>query len=82
MNKTLVSLLCVAAVLTACGGGGDDSPTPPATEQVPTTVNSSVPAFISYLMALLASAADALEPVDVSAVTPATDDAAEPSPVN
>ena len=84
MNKILVSLLCVAAVLiTACGGGGDDSPAPPpATEQVPTTVNSSVPAFISYLMALIASAADALEPVDVSAVTPATDDAAEPSPVN
>jgi len=83
MSKTLVSLLCAAAVLTACGGGGDDNPAPPpATEQVPTTANSSVPAFIGYLMALLASAADALEPVDVSAVTPATDDAAEPSPVN
>ena len=83
MNKTLVSLLCAAAVLTACGGGGDDNPAPPpATEQVPTTVNSSVPAFISYLMALISSAADALEPVDVSAVTPATDDAAEPSPMN
>jgi len=83
MNKSLVSLLCAAAVLiTACGGGGDDSPAPPATEQVPTTVNSSVSAFIGYLMVLIASAADALEPVDVSAVTPATDDAAEPSPVN
>ena len=82
MNKILVSLLCAAAVLTACGGGDDSSAPPPATAQVPTTVNSSVPSFISYLMELVASAADALEPVDVSAVTPATDDAAEPSPVN
>jgi hypothetical protein len=82
MNKILVSLLCAAALLTACGGGDDSPAPPPATEQVPTSVNSSVPAFISYLIELVASAADALEPVDVSAVTPATDDAAEPSPVN
>jgi len=85
MNKTLVSMLCAAALLSACGGGGDDDSTPatpPVTEQVPPGVNTSVTSFMGYLVALLASAADALEPVDVSAVTPATDDAAEPSPVN
>jgi len=84
MNKTLVSMLCAAALLSACGGGGDDntSTTPPVTEQVPQSVNTSVTSFMGYLVALLASAADALEPVDVSAVTPATDDAVEPDPVN
>jgi len=84
MNKTLVSMLCAAALLSACGGGGDDntSTTPPVTEQVPPSVNTSVTSFMGYLVALLASAADALEPVDVSAVTPATDDAVEPDPVN
>jgi hypothetical protein len=84
MNKTLVSMLCAAALLSACGGGGDDSapPPPPVTEQVPASVNTSVTSFIGYLVALLASAADALEPVDVSAVTPATNDAVEPDPVN
>jgi hypothetical protein len=84
MNKTLVSMLCAAALLSACGGGDDDSTptTPPVTEQVPPSVNTSVTSFMGYLVALIASAADALEPVDVSAVTPATDDAIEPDPVN
>jgi len=84
MNKTFVSMLCAAALLSACGGGGgDNAPTTPAvTEQVPPSVNTSVTSFMGYLVALIASAADALEPVDVSAVTPATDDAIEPDPVN
>lgn len=86
MSKTLVSMLCAVALLSACGGGGGDDSTPatppPVTEQVPTSVNTSVTSFMGYLVALLASAADALEPVDVSAVTPATDDATEPDPVN
>jgi hypothetical protein len=85
MNKTLVSMLCAAALLGACGGGGDDDSTPttpPVTEQVPPSVNTSVTSFMGYLVALLASAADALEPVDVSAVTPATNDTVEPDPVN
>ena len=81
MNKTLVSMLCAAALLGACGGGGDDStPTPPVTEQVPPSVNTSATSFISYVKALIASVADSLEPVDVSSVTPATDDTGEPSP--
>ncbi len=83
MNKTLASMLYAAALLSGCGGGSDDSaPAPPVTEQVPASVNTSVPSFISYLTELIASVADALEPVDVSAVTPATDDTVEPTPVN
>lgn len=82
MNKSLVSLLCATAVLAACGGGDDGPATPPVTEQVPPSVNTSSTSFIGYVMALVASVADALEPVDLSAVTPATDDTAEPDPVN
>ena len=79
MNKTHALLLCAALSLTACGGSDDN--TPPPTEQVPASVNTSPGSFIDYLKALIASAADMLEPVDVSAVTPATDDTAEPTPV-
>jgi hypothetical protein len=83
INKPLaVAALCAAALLSGCGGGGDDNSTPPATQQVPATVNMSVAAFIDYLTTLIASAADTLEPVDVSGITPATDDTIEPSPVN
>ena len=38
--------------------------------------------FISYIQALIASAADTLEPVDVSKVTPPTDETSEPVAVN
>jgi hypothetical protein len=82
MNKTLVSMLCAAALLGACGGGGDDQAPPPVTEQVPGGVSTSGTSLIDYLKALVASSADALEPVDVGAVTPATDEAIEPAPVN
>ena len=90
MNKTLVSMLCAVAVLSACGGGDDDNSappppvntTPPVTEQVPGSVNTSTLSFLNYLKALVASSADMLEPVDVAAVTPAVDDNAEPIPVD
>ena len=81
MNKILVSMLCAAALLGGCGGGDDDHP-PPVTEQVPGSVNTSSMSFIEYLKALVVSVADTLEPVDVGAVTPATDDVGEPTPVN
>ena len=82
MNKTLVSMLCAVAMLSACGGGDDNNSAPPVTEQVPGSVNTSSMSLIDYLKALVASSADALEPVDVSAVTPAVDDTAEPTPVD
>ena len=81
MNKILVSMLCAAALVGGCGGGDDDQP-PPVTEQVPGSVNTSSMSFIDYLKALVVSVADTLEPVDVSAVTPAADDVGEPAPIN
>jgi hypothetical protein len=80
-KKPILSLLCATAVLAACGGGGDDHP-PPPTAEVPASASASVDGFIAYLKALVVSAADMLEPVDVSAVTPPTSDTTEPVPVD
>ncbi len=81
MKKSLILALCAAAALAACGGGGGDD-TPPATSEVPASASASVDGLIGYLKRLAASAADTLEPVDVSAVTPPADDAAEPAVVD
>jgi len=81
MNKIHALGLCAAVMLGGCGGSDDDSP-PPVTQEVPASASTSVTSFIAYLVALVASDADTLEPVDVSAVTPPSDDAAEPTPVN
>ena len=67
MQKILISALLAAAVLSACGGGSDNSP-PPATAQVPESASQSPAGFVDYLKRLVASSADTLEPVDVSAV--------------
>lgn len=80
MKRSWILALCAAAALVGCGGG-DDGP-PPPTESVPATASASVGGFISYLQALVVSVADTLEPVDVSAVTPPTDDTAEPTSVD
>jgi hypothetical protein len=81
MKKTLLAAVIAASVLGACGGGGDDGP-PPATAQVPAGASQTVNGFIGYLRDLVASMADMLEPVDTSAVTPPTDDTAEPQAVD
>lgn len=82
MKKTLLGALLAAGVLAACGGGGDDEGPPPATTEVPASASQSVDGFIGYLRDLVASMADLLEPVDTSAVTPPTDDTAEPQKVD
>lgn len=82
--RPVLGALCAAAMLAACGGGGDDSPppAPPATVEVPGSASASVEGLIAYLKELVASAADMLEPVDVSAVTPPGSEATEPAPVD
>ena len=79
MKKSLILAFGAAAVLTACGGGDDP---PPATEAVPASASSSVDGFVNYLRELVVASADTLEPVDVSNVTPPTDDSAEPTVVD
>ena len=80
MKKTFLAALMAAVVLAACGGG-DEAP-PPATSEVPASASQSVDGFISYLRALVASAADMLEPVDTTNVVPPTDDTSEPQTVD
>ncbi|HEY2561629.1 MAG TPA: hypothetical protein VGI48_18100 [Caldimonas sp.] len=82
MKKTLLAATIAAAVLGACGGGDNNPPPPPPTAQVPASASQSVDGFIGYLRQLVASMADMLEPVDTSAVTPPTDDTAEPQTVD
>ena len=72
---------CLGATTASCSDG-DDNPPPPATAQVPASASQSVDGFIGYLRELVASMADLLEPVDTSAVTPPTDDTAEPQKVD
>jgi hypothetical protein len=79
--KTLAVLILGSAALLAGCGGGDDSP-PPTTAQVPASASTSVGGFIAYLQALVVSMADTLEPVDVSGVTPPTDETSEPTVVD
>ena len=83
MKKTSVAALVVAAAVAACGGGGDSGAVAPApTDQVPPSASASVDGFISYLKALVASAADMLEPVDTSGVIAPKDDVNEPQQVD
>jgi len=83
--RPVLGALCAAVMLIGCGGGGgDDSPppTPPATVEVPGSASASVDGLIAYLKELVASAADMLEPVDVSAVTPPGSETTEPTAVD
>ncbi|MGH8796055.1 MAG: hypothetical protein ACREXI_03285 [Caldimonas sp.] len=81
MKKLVALLLCSAAALAGCGGGGDDT-APPPTTQVPASASTSIGGFIAYLQALVVSAADTLEAVDVGAVTPPTDETSEPQAID
>lgn len=80
MKKSWILAMAVATVLAGCGGGDDN--TPAVTEAVPPSASASNMGFIEYLKQLVVASADMLEPVDVSSVTPPTDDTAEPTPVN
>ena len=82
IREALVLSMMVAASITACGGSDDEDQGPAATAQVPASASASPGGFIEYLKALVKADADGLEAVDVSAVTPPADDAAEPSVVD
>jgi len=85
LHRPMLAALFATVLLTACGGGGgsDNTPAPPAaTAEVPGSASASVDGLVTYLKVLIASAADMLEPVDVSGVTPPGSDTTEPAPVD
>jgi hypothetical protein len=80
-RKILMTISLCATALAACGGGGSDGNVPAATSEVPASASASTAGWTGYMMRLLATAPDDLEPVDVSAVNPPVDDSAEPTAV-
>lgn len=78
----LAAVAGAALSLAACGGDNNSSDnTPPVTSEVPASASQSISGFIEYLMKLVVSSADMLEPVDVSAVTAPTDETSDPTPL-
>lgn len=74
-------LLAATGLLSACSDNSS-SDAPPATSSVPVEASNSVGGLTDYLQRLVVASADMLEPVDTSAVTPPTDDSAEPRQVD
>ena len=83
--RTQLSLAVIAAALLGgCGGGGNDDhyvtpPTPPPiTEAIPDSASQNSNGFIAYLLALVNSSADQLEPVKTDGFTAPTAEQEEP----
>ena len=75
--KLMAAAALVAVLAVACGGDDHVAETPapnPAAE-----AGQSVQKTIDYLNSLLAGTSDSSDPVDINAVTLATDDTAEPT---
>ena len=83
LNSKLLLTGCVAvAILAGCGGSDDDNPapaTPPSPTSPTADTEKSVPAVIDYISNMIANFGENSDPVDVSSVTLAVDDAAEPT---
>jgi hypothetical protein len=82
--RKMATMLCACAVLSACGSSKDNkddgSPlTTSPTVRVPDSASASISGLFSYLSALVGVADETSEPLDLTSVTPPTDDGIEPS---
>lgn len=82
IDKKLMAVLGIAALLAACGGDDNNNNSPAATAQVPPSASTSSAGFIAYVQALVASSADTLRPVDINSVTAPLDDTGSPTSIN
>ena len=81
-RKLVIAAVTGAALtLAACGGNNNSDNTPPVTSEVPASASQSIGGFIDYLMKLVVSSADLLDPVDVAAVVAPTDETSDPTPL-
>ena len=80
-SAALAAAAAALLALNACGGDDYSDSTPAVTESVPASASQSIGGFIDYLMKLVVSSADMLEPVDVSGVVAPTDEVSDPTPL-
>ena len=75
-SRLLLAAVLAAALLAACGGGGGGASAPdPAAG-----AGQSVTATLAFIRNLIANNGENSDPVDISALTLAVDDGAEPGP--
>jgi len=72
----LAAVLAAAALVAACGGGGGGGPAPPPAAGI----GQSVTRTLDFIRNLIANNGENSDPVDISSLTLAVDDSAEPSP--
>ncbi len=74
-SRPMLAAVLAAALLAACGGGGGGVALGPAAG-----LGQSVMATLAFIRDLIANNGENSDPVDISALTLAVDDTAEPSP--
>ena len=74
-SRPMLAAVLAAALLAACGGGGGASAPDPAAG-----AGQSVTATLAFIRNLIANNGENSEPVDISSLTLAVDDGAEPGP--
>jgi hypothetical protein len=85
----IISVVALAACLSACGGSNDNSSlsgnTPPAPPTPPTPPSGPVvamlDAFGSYVLSLIGTTSETTQPVSIDAVPVTTPDNTQPAPV-
>lgn len=83
-SKAVASVALTAALLAGCGGGGGDAGFAGGGGQAPQPSNpaTSAQGVVDFLLALIANeTSDLSEPKPTEAITFATDELAEPSPI-
>ena len=79
-NLTMMLAVASAAALVAgCGGNNDDQPAAPVDPS--TQTGQSVQKTLDYITSLVAGSGENSDAVDISGITLAVDDTAEPSAI-
>ncbi|CAN5163761.1 hypothetical protein BH10PSE16_BH10PSE16_40410 [soil metagenome] len=79
-SKGMAGAALSAALLAGCGGG-DGGSTYGVAPPPPGPVQQTITDVVAYIGKLIAGTGDTTEPVDINALTLATDDTSEPAPL-